>query len=259
MGDVGVERLQGPLQNRRRLEPDGPSSLHPDRCAGPRVKRFARLGSLNAERAETRQGKLAGYLEVLNDRGKQIVCRLMGRPARQFKRLLNRLCNKRLRHCKLLAGSHPARYGLAIFCFDAGPTRLPINFQIILDYFVSVIRNNLARFGGAVAGATQPCPAATRHWSRCSGRIVPVWRQRDGQGVGAAIPDFDPARDGFYERGMVEEMRDQLHNPLSELVLREQDVQRLEQRNAHLEAKLKLHARHTHTNSLEELVMLHRQ
>jgi hypothetical protein len=156
----------------------------------------------------------------LNDRGKQIVCRLMGRPARQFKRLLNRLCNKRLRHGKLLAGSHPARYGLAIFCFDTGPTRLPINFQIILDYFVSVIPNNLARFGGAVAGATQPCSAATRTGRGAAGVSYPSGGSGDGQGVGAAIPDFDPAREGFYERGMVEEMHDRMHNALSELVLR---------------------------------------
>jgi hypothetical protein len=40
------------------------------------------------------------------------------------------------------------------------------------------------------------------------------------------------------------EMRDKLHNALLKLELREQDVARLEQRNAHLEAELKLQGQH---------------
>jgi hypothetical protein len=39
-----------------------------------------------------------------------------------------------------------------------------------------------------------------------------------------AIPDFDPARAGIYERVMFEKMRDDLHNALLKLELREQDV-----------------------------------
>jgi hypothetical protein len=40
--------------------------------------------------------------------------------------------------------------------------------------------------------------------------------------------------------------------------LREQDVQRLEQRNAYLEGELRLQAQH-HTNSLKELITLKQQ
>jgi hypothetical protein len=53
-------------------------------------------------------------------------------------------------------------------------------------------------------------------------------------------------------------MRDQLHNGLLKLELREQDVQRLEQRNAYLEGELKLQAQH-HTNSLKDLITLRQQ
>ena len=49
-----------------------------------------------------------------------------------------------------------------------------------------------------------------------------------------AIPDFDPARDGIYERKMIEKMRDDLRDALLKLELREKDVARLEQRNAYL-------------------------
>jgi hypothetical protein len=48
------------------------------------------------------------------------------------------------------------------------------------------------------------------------------------------IPNFDPARDGIYERKMTEKMRDDLRNALLKLELREKDVARLEQRNAYL-------------------------
>jgi hypothetical protein len=51
-----------------------------------------------------------------------------------------------------------------------------------------------------------------------------------------AIPDFNPAIDGIYERAMFEEMRDGYLNALSKLEAREQDVQWLEQRNAYLES-----------------------
>jgi hypothetical protein len=70
-----------------------------------------------------------------------------------------------------------------------------------------------------------------------------------------AIADFDPARDGFYERAMFEKMRDDLHNALLKLELREQDVARLEQRNACLEGGLKLQGQR-HTNALEEVIIL---
>ncbi len=73
-----------------------------------------------------------------------------------------------------------------------------------------------------------------------------------------AIPDFDPARDGIYERKMIEKMRDDLRNALLKLELREEDVARLEQRNAYLEGELKLQERH-HTNALKEIITLKQQ
>jgi hypothetical protein len=73
-----------------------------------------------------------------------------------------------------------------------------------------------------------------------------------------SIPDFDPERDGVYERAMFEKMRDNLHNALLKLELREQDVARLEQRNAYLEGELKLQTQ-LHTNSLKELITLKQQ
>jgi hypothetical protein len=54
------------------------------------------------------------------------------------------------------------------------------------------------------------------------------------------------------------ELRDELHNALLELELREQDVARLEPRNAYLEGELKLQGQH-HTNALKEVVMLKRE
>jgi hypothetical protein len=71
----------------------------------------------------------------------------------------------------------------------------------------------------------------------------------------AAVPDFDPARDGIYEREMFEKMRDDLHNALLKLELREEDVARLVQRNAYLEGELKLQERQ-HTNALKEVITL---
>jgi hypothetical protein len=50
-------------------------------------------------------------------------------------------------------------------------------------------------------------------------------------------------------------MRDKLHNALLKLELMEQDMARLEQRNAYLERELKLQGQH-HTNALKEVVML---
>jgi hypothetical protein len=71
----------------------------------------------------------------------------------------------------------------------------------------------------------------------------------------AAIPDFNPAIDGVYERAMIENWRDHLHNALVKLELREQDVARLNARNAYLEGELKLLEQH-HTNAVKEIVTL---
>ena len=57
-------------------------------------------------------------------------------------------------------------------------------------------------------------------------------------------PDFDPAKDGVFERQMVARIRDQLHNALSKLELREEEVTRLRDRNAYLESELKFQEQH---------------
>ena len=64
--------------------------------------------------------------------------------------------------------------------------------------------------------------------------------------------------DGRADLGTFVEMRDKLHNALLKLELRDQDVARLEQRNAYLEGELKLQAQH-HTNALRDIVLLKRE
>ena len=66
-----------------------------------------------------------------------------------------------------------------------------------------------------------------------------------------------PALAGIPDAGF-EAMRERLHNALLKLKLREQDVARLEQRNAYLEGELKLQGQH-HTNALKEIVTLKQQ
>ena len=73
-----------------------------------------------------------------------------------------------------------------------------------------------------------------------------------------AIPDFDPAMDGIYERKMIAKMRDDLRNALLKLELRQEDVARLKQRNTYLECELKLQERH-HTNAWKEVITLKQQ
>jgi hypothetical protein len=74
----------------------------------------------------------------------------------------------------------------------------------------------------------------------------------------AATPHFDPARDRIYEREMFDNMRDDLRNASLKLELREEEVARLEQRNAYLEGELKLQERH-HTNALQDNIVLKQQ
>jgi hypothetical protein len=53
-------------------------------------------------------------------------------------------------------------------------------------------------------------------------------------------------------------MRERSRNALLKLELREQDVARLEQRNAYLAGELKLQGQH-HTNALKDVITLKRQ
>ena len=57
---------------------------------------------------------------------------------------------------------------------------------------------------------------------------------------------------------MFEGMRDKLHNALMKLEVRQQEVARLETRNAYLEGELKLQERHN-TNTLKEVITLKQQ
>ena len=68
-------------------------------------------------------------------------------------------------------------------------------------------------------------------------------------------PGFDPDKQMICDRDVFTETRDRLHNVMLKLELREQDVGRLQERNAYLEAELKLQAQH-HTNALKDNIML---
>jgi len=57
---------------------------------------------------------------------------------------------------------------------------------------------------------------------------------------------------------MVESMRDRLHNALSKLALREEEVSRLSDRNAYLEVELKTQERAL-TNALKDKILLKQQ
>src|ERR1700733_4756352 len=67
------------------------------------------------------------------------------------------------------------------------------------------------------------------------------------------IVDANPA--DALDRAAFGDMRDKLHNALLKLELREQDLARLEARNAYLEGELRLQGQH-HTNTLKEIVTL---
>ena len=57
---------------------------------------------------------------------------------------------------------------------------------------------------------------------------------------------------------MFDKMRDDSRNASLKLELREEEVARLEQRNAYLEGELKLQERH-HTNALQDNIVLKQQ
>ena len=89
-------------------------------------------------------------------------------------------------------------------------------------------------------------------------RIVDTRATVDARLAAQSIPDFDPAKDGVFERQMVESMRDQLRTALVRLELREEEVRDLRERNAHLELELQLQAQHL-TNALKDNILLKQQ
>ena len=74
----------------------------------------------------------------------------------------------------------------------------------------------------------------------------------------ASIPGFEPARQLICDRKTYKDMRDNLPSALVKLDVREQDVARLETRNAYLESESKLQERHI-TNTLKEVITLRQQ
>jgi len=67
------------------------------------------------------------------------------------------------------------------------------------------------------------------------------WRRRERSAPLVApppsIPDFDPTRDGIYEREVIETLREDLHRTSLRLENIQEDMKRLEQRNAYLEGE----------------------
>src|SRR3984957_16058164 len=88
----------GLLQRRRSLEAHGLAGLHLDGLAGTRVEPLACLGLAHSKGSEARQGELAGFLQLLDDRVHQLACRAVGRRAGQFGRILKHLGNEGFRH-----------------------------------------------------------------------------------------------------------------------------------------------------------------
>ena len=76
---------------------------------------------------------------------------------------------------------------------------------------------------------------------KAAGKVVQVV---DAGAAQAPISDFDPAKDGVFEREMVASMRDRLSSALSKLALREEQVTQLQKRTAYLEAELKTQGQH---------------
>jgi hypothetical protein len=90
------------------------------------------------------------------------------------------------------------------------------------------------------------------------GKIVRLVDAASASPALASIPGFDPARQLNCDRKTNKGMRNNLHNALVKLNVREQDVARLETRNAYLESELKLQDRHI-TNTLKEVITLRQQ
>jgi hypothetical protein len=74
----------------------------------------------------------------------------------------------------------------------------------------------------------------------------------------ASDPDFDPARDGVYERVMIEKMRDDLHNALLRIRTLEEDRNRWQTDCARAEAELRVERQH-HTNTTKDNIVLQKE
>ena len=73
-----------------------------------------------------------------------------------------------------------------------------------------------------------------------------------------ARPDFDPETQFICERAVFRQLRDDLERAATKLKLREEDVARIEKRNAYLEAELKRVEQHNGA-ILKELIALRQE
>jgi hypothetical protein len=89
-------------------------------------------------------------------------------------------------------------------------------------------------------------------------RIVDTRAIVDARLAAQSIPDFDPAKDGVFERQIVESMLDQLRTALVRLELSEENVRDLRHRNAHFESELQRQGREL-TNALKDNIVLKQQ
>jgi hypothetical protein len=74
----------------------------------------------------------------------------------------------------------------------------------------------------------------------------------------ASFPDFDPARDGIYDRAIVEKMRDDLHHALIDIRILDEDRTRWQNDCARAEAELRIERQH-HTNTIKEKIVLQKE
>jgi hypothetical protein len=72
-----------------------------------------------------------------------------------------------------------------------------------------------------------------------AGKVLRLVDAASARPVLTSIPGFDPAPQLICDRKTFKDMRDNLHNALVKLEVRDQDVARLETRNAYLEHELK--------------------
>ena len=91
-----------------------------------------------------------------------------------------------------------------------------------------------------------------------AGKVVRLVDAASASPLLTSILGFNPATQLICDRKTFKDMRNNLHNALVKLEVRDQDVARLEARNAHLEGELKLQERHN-TNTLKEVITLKQQ
>lgn len=98
---------------------------------------------------------------------------------------------------------------------------------------------------------------------KAAGKVVKVVDAVPGNPASASVarplvPDFDPATQMICDRALFEGVRERLHTALLKIERQGQEVERLETRNAYLEAELRREEQR-HTNTLKEIITLKQQ